>query len=116
MTTTTNDPSAVIVPFLQSRETRQAYLDRSQSLLLSVTTTALSSSAAAASATIVTLPNIDHSTHDERRPTSTYIIRAPSTKELDVLFDPQKCNCRLSPSGNNNTTQIKLMYRAAGNG
>jgi NDP-sugar pyrophosphorylase family protein len=112
MTTNNNSPSSVIVPFLQSRETRQSYLDRSQSLLSSVT------SASAAASTIVTLPNIDYSNNDdERRPTSTYIIRAPSTKELDVLFDPQKCNCRLSTNnGGNNTTQIKLMYRAAGNG
>jgi hypothetical protein len=106
----------VLLPFIESRQTRHAYLNRTQTLL----SAALKSSQEGdAAITILTLPNnINGTTNedDERRPTSTHIIRPPSPKELAVLLDPQQCNCRLLPSSDSSSNNIKLMYRAAGNG
>jgi len=93
-----------LVPFIESRQTRHAYIDRTQTLLSICT-------ARDQDAITTTLQNIA-ATKDERRPTSTFIIRSPSPKELAVLLDPQQCNCRLSDT----SSSIKLMYRAAGNG
>mmetsp|Transcript_37079 Transcript_37079/g.75606 ORF Transcript_37079/g.75606 Transcript_37079/m.75606 type:complete len:745 (-) Transcript_37079:120-2354(-) len=93
-----------LLPFIESRQTRHAYIDRTQTLLSALTSQDRDDN------TILTLPNIEST--DERRPTSTYIIRPPSPKELAVLLDPQQCNCRLSDT----SSSIKLMYRAAGNG
>ena len=92
-----------LLPFIESRQTRHAYIDRTQTLLSAFTPKDQD--------VTITLPNIN--TNDERRPTSTYIIRSPSSKELAVLLDPQQCNCRLSDTS---SSSIKLMYRAAGNG
>jgi hypothetical protein len=99
-----NDAEVVLRPFHESRQTRHAYLSRTNSLL-----TALNSTNA--EATLLTLPNISGS--DERRPTSTYIIRPLSTKEQATLLDPQQCNCRFETS---NKANVQLMYRVAGNG
>jgi len=92
-----------LFPFIESRQTRHAYIDRTKTLLSIAT-------GRDQDAITTTLPNI--ATTDERRPTSTFIIRSPSPKELAVLLDPQQCNCRLSDT----SSSIKLMYRAAGNG
>ena len=102
--------TAVLLPFVESRQTRHAYIERTQSLLSAATDAAVTS-------TLLTLANIEAS-NNERRPTSTFIIRPPSQKELSVLLDPQQCNCRLSSSmgGGGASPLIKLMYRAAGNG
>jgi NDP-sugar pyrophosphorylase family protein len=96
---------AALLPFIESRQTRHAYIDRTQTLLSAAFTSQNQGGVT------LTLPNIN--TNDERRATSTYIIRSPSPKELAVLLDPQQCNCRLQSSS---SSSIKLMYRAAGNG
>ena len=102
--------SAPLVPFIESRKTRHAYIERTRTLLSSFESQPQNNDAA-----ILTLPNIE--TNDERRASSTYIVRKPSLKELSVLLDPQQCNCRLASSSDGNKhTLLKLMYRAAGNG
>jgi hypothetical protein len=106
---------AVLLPFIESRQTRHAYIERTKTLLSALTTSQDKDDAI----TILTLPNnITTEPNDyERRPTSTYIIRSPSPKELGVLLDPQQCNCRLlSDDVSSKKSSIKLMYRAAGNG
>jgi NDP-sugar pyrophosphorylase family protein len=108
----------VLLPFIESRQTRHAYLSRTQSLLSAALK---SSDDEDAAITILTLPNniigkTNEGGDEERRPTSTYIIRPPSPKELAVLLDPQQCNCRLLSSTSKSSSNVKLMYRAAGNG
>ena len=119
---------AVLLPFHQSEQARHAYIARTQSLLTALT--------ANDDVTLLTLPTIERgderrptSTYiirtlsdlltlptiergDERRPTSTYIIRTLSDKELTTLLDPQLCNCRFASE----KASIKIMYRVAGNG
>jgi len=103
MSTTTDNNAAVLRPFHESRQTRHAYLSRTNSLLTALHSTNTE-------ATLLTLPNISGS--EERRPTSTYIIRPLSTKEQATLLDPQQCNCRLE----SNNANVQIMYRVAGNG
>ena len=103
MSSTTDNNAAVLRPFHESRQNRHAYLSRTNSLLTALNSTNTE-------ATLLTLPNISGS--DERRPTSTYIIRPLSTKEHATLLDPQQCNCRLE----SNNANVQIMYRVAGNG
>ena len=93
----------MILPFQQSRQSRHAYLARTQSLLSIL-------KKPSAEITRLSLPTIEKA--DERRPTSTFIIRSLSDKERATLLDPQQCNCRLE----NEKVDIQLMYRVAGNG
>ena len=90
-------PDDVLSPFAESRAARLAAFSRTSTLL-------------ANTSTVVTLPNATATT-TTTRPTSTYVIRPPSAAELDALLDPTACNCRVSPG-----CDLRLMYRAAGNG
>jgi len=100
----------VLLPFHHSRQVRHAYLDRTR-LILSTTVSN-------GSAQLLTLPNnLDFDgppKNNERRPTSTYVLRPPSSTELAVLLDPRRCNCHFV--NDSTTTKIILMYRVAGNG
>ncbi|KAL7528325.1 hypothetical protein ACHAXR_002381, partial [Thalassiosira sp. AJA248-18] len=102
MTSSTNN-DAILLPFHQSRQTRHAYLARTQSFLSALN--------ANDDATLLTLPTIGQD-DDERRPTSTYILRSLSDKERATLLDPQQCNCTFASEKVN----IKVLYRVAGNG
>lgn len=93
---------AALLPFHQIRQTRHAYLSRTQSLL---------SALKAGDVTLLTLPCNEPG--DERRSTYTYVVRSLSLKEQATLLDPQQCNCRLIEDQCSN---IKIMYRVAGNG
>ena len=90
----------VLAPFRKSRAARHAYLARTQALLSALD--------AAQDATVVALPNLEKG--DERRPTSTYVIRPLSGKERATLLG--ECNCRLA----DDKAAIQVMYRVAGNG
>jgi len=98
---TTDD---VLSPFHQSRQTRHAYLNRTQSLLSAILTKNETE------VTLLSLPTIENDY--ERRPTSTYILRSLSDKERETLLDPQQCNCRLA----SDDATLQIMYRVAGNG
>jgi len=98
--------SSAIAPFLESRSSRQLYHDRTLALL-----STLAATSSPQTTSLLTLPN--HPTHSsERRSTSTFLLRPPSSEELSVLLDPSLCNCRLV----NPNVEIRLMYRVAGNG
>ena len=94
---------AVLQPFHESRQTRQAYLARTQSILSS-------HGSDDGGVQLLTLPTIEKD--GEIRPTSTYILRPLSTKERSTLLDPQQCNCTLA----SDMVNIKIMYRVASNG
>lgn len=100
------NPSNVLLPFHQSRQSRHSFLNRTNSLSLLNTPPSANDSNGV---TIISLPNLDKS---ERRSTSTYIIRPLSSEEQDTLLDSKGCNCRLA----DDKVNIQLMYRVAGNG
>lgn len=104
-----SDAADVLQPFRHSRRVRHAYLDRTRLLL----STAVGNSSSGG-AQLLTLPNnLEPDGSNERRPTSTYVLRPPSSTELAVLLDPTRCNCHFV---NGSKTKIALMYRVAGNG
>jgi hypothetical protein len=95
---------AALLPFHQIRQTRHAYLARTESLLSALN--------ADDDVTLLTLPTVEPASDDERRSTCTYIVRSLSDKERATLLDPQQCNCRFT----DDKCTIKIMYRVAGNG
>ena len=94
----------VLSPFAESRASRLAAYSRASALLADVPSR------------VITLPNApadpsDPSTAPSPRPTSAYVVRPPSSSELEALLSPTGCGCRLSPG-----CDLRIMYRAAGNG
>ena len=108
---TMSDATDVLLPFHHSRQARHAYLDRTR-LILSIA----NNGSLSGSPQLLTLPNNLESDgpSNERRPTSTYVLRPPSSTELAALLDSTRCNCHFV--NDSTTTKIVLMYRVAGNG
>jgi hypothetical protein len=120
-----NDP---LHPFRRIRNIRHSYLDRTHRILSALDGATAGTTAVAA--LLLALPAIlDDGDDDDRTAASAsavsttpnyYVIRPPTERECEALFDPSRCNCRMirdgvigNGGGGNGSTRISIMYRVS---